>query len=171
MFEKILEKLLIQNAGQFVEGIDKENLHLGIWSGEILIQNVRVKSSVLDMLELPFKMKYSHIGRLRLKVPWKNLGSAPVELQLEDVFVVISPLSNKQWEPIDFKNVQARMDLIESFITEFTNKIREAQKQQDPNQKKQEQGYVAKLTEKIVDNLQVYDKIRLLSNAKIDKYY
>lgn len=170
MFESILEKLLVQNAGMFVDGIDKDNLHLGIWSGSIVIENVRVKNSVIEMLELPLRIKYSNIGRLKLVVPWKSLGSSPVELILEDVFVIISPLSDKQWEPIDFKNVNTRMGLIEAFVNDFTNKIREAQaKQKEAQQddkKKEDQGYVAKLTEKIIDNIQVFILFNFLQSLR-----
>lgn len=37
MFEKLLEKLLLTYFGPYVHGIDPNNLHVGIWSGDIKI--------------------------------------------------------------------------------------------------------------------------------------
>jgi vacuolar protein sorting-associated protein 13A/C len=37
MFEKLLEKLLLTYFGTYVHGIDPNNLHVGIWSGDIKI--------------------------------------------------------------------------------------------------------------------------------------
>lgn len=43
------------------------------------------------MLDLPVSLRFSHIGELKLKVPWKNLSSAPVEVFLDGVYLIISP--------------------------------------------------------------------------------
>ena len=37
MLESILEKILLNYFGRFISGIDKNNLHLGVWRGDVLI--------------------------------------------------------------------------------------------------------------------------------------
>ena len=37
MFESLLEKILNTVLGKFIEGFDAQNLHIGIWSGEVTI--------------------------------------------------------------------------------------------------------------------------------------
>lgn len=91
MFESILEKVLLKAAGDYIEGIDSNNLKVGIWGGDVVIENVSLKEGIIDMLNLPVELRFSHIGKLTLKVPWKNLSSAPVEVYLDGVYLVLSP--------------------------------------------------------------------------------
>jgi vacuolar protein sorting-associated protein 13A/C len=57
MFEKILEKVLLNYFGRFIDGLNKNNLKLGVWSGNVVIENVNLKPEVIELLELPFKLK------------------------------------------------------------------------------------------------------------------
>ena len=68
MFETLLEKVLTKFLGDFIEGFDASNLHVGIWSGEVTICNVSLKADILKMLELPLGIRFSHIGKLKLNV-------------------------------------------------------------------------------------------------------
>ena len=68
MFETLLEKVLSKFLGDFIEGFDASNLHVGIWSGEVTICNVSLKADILKMLELPLGIRFSHIGKLKLNV-------------------------------------------------------------------------------------------------------
>lgn len=40
MFEKLLERIIMSYFGDFLNGIDQNNLHVGIWNGNISIENV-----------------------------------------------------------------------------------------------------------------------------------
>jgi len=42
MFETLLEKILQQKLGKYIEGLDKNNLKIGVWSGNILLENVQI---------------------------------------------------------------------------------------------------------------------------------
>lgn len=63
MFESLLEKILQKQLGQFILGLDSKNLKLGVWSGNVVIENVSIKPEVLGMLEIPIKLKFSSIGK------------------------------------------------------------------------------------------------------------
>jgi hypothetical protein len=39
MFEGLLEKILQSRLGQYIDGLDRKNLSMGVWSGNILIEN------------------------------------------------------------------------------------------------------------------------------------
>ena len=39
MKEKIVENILNKFLGDYVTGIDKNNLNLGVWSGDLLIKD------------------------------------------------------------------------------------------------------------------------------------
>ena len=57
MFEKLLQKVLMNYFGRFIDGLDKNNLKLGVWSGNVAIENVNLKPEVIELLELPFTLK------------------------------------------------------------------------------------------------------------------
>jgi len=69
VFESILEKILVPIASQYITGIDKKNLKVEIWSGNVVIENVSIKKNLVDKLELPVNIKQSTIGKFSLKVP------------------------------------------------------------------------------------------------------
>jgi vacuolar protein sorting-associated protein 13A/C len=97
MFEKILEKILLNYFGKFISGLDKNNLHLGVWKGDVTIENVNLKPECVDMLGLPLKILFSNVGKLSLKIPWSKLSSSPVEICLEDIFILLSLKSEGEW--------------------------------------------------------------------------
>ncbi len=46
MFEKILQNILEKQLGQFIVGFDAKNLSIGVWSGDVIIENVSIKPEV-----------------------------------------------------------------------------------------------------------------------------
>jgi len=70
MFELLLEKLLLKYLGRFIQGLDKNNLHLGVFSGNIIIENVSLKKNILEILGLPMDVIFSDIKKLQIIVPW-----------------------------------------------------------------------------------------------------
>ncbi len=159
MFELLLEKVLLNIVGPYIQGIDRQNLQLGIWSGNVSVHNVSIKPEILKILELPFKMKFSSVGRLNATIPWSNLGSKPVEIVLEDVMIVLLPIDPEDWEPIEYKTVTQKLKRIENFANQYSLKLAQKQNQQkvlhdnDP----ENQGMAARITARAVDNVQVME--------------
>jgi len=157
MFELLLEKVLLNIVGPYIQGIDRQNLQLGIWNGNVTVHNVSIKPEVLKNLELPFKLKFSSVGKLTALIPWANLGSKPVEILLEDVIMIIHPMSPETWEPIEYKTVTQKLQRISNFTRLYSLKLAEKQNQQkvfhdtDPASK----GMAARIVEKSIDNVQV----------------
>jgi vacuolar protein sorting-associated protein 13A/C len=56
VFESLLERVLVPLASEYVTGIDKNNLKVGIWSGNVVIENVSLKKNLVDKLELPINI-------------------------------------------------------------------------------------------------------------------
>ena len=152
MFESILGHVLLSNLGKFVSGIDKNNFKLGLWSGNIVLNNVSLNPEFIHKFDLPLEMAYSHVGKLSLQVPWKSLNSAPVEVVLEDVFLIVKPIEERAWAVDDYKLMLQKLEVIDHY---FTTYFRTESKEASAEQKKSSQGLVSKLTTKILDNLQV----------------
>ena len=64
--------------GDYVEGLDGESLKLGVWSGDATVENLKLKPDAIMKLGLPFLVKFSYLGKLVLKVPWKSIQSSPL---------------------------------------------------------------------------------------------
>jgi vacuolar protein sorting-associated protein 13A/C len=69
-----------------------ENVELSFWTGKINIQNASFKhqkiNELLRLSNIPFSIKYSFLGSLELDIPWKKLNSAPVEIKVDQVYIV-----------------------------------------------------------------------------------
>jgi len=64
MLETILEKILVAYFGEYLEGINSSNLHVGVMKGDIVVENVSLRRSVLEKLDLPFRIQYSNVKRM-----------------------------------------------------------------------------------------------------------
>lgn len=52
-----------------------------------------MKASAFEDLDLPIQVVYGRLGKLILKVPWKNLYGSPVEAVVEDLYILVAPNS------------------------------------------------------------------------------
>jgi vacuolar protein sorting-associated protein 13A/C len=43
MLEGILEKILVSYFGNYLSGLNKSNIHLGVFSGNLIIENVTIQ--------------------------------------------------------------------------------------------------------------------------------
>nr|CAD7454577.1 unnamed protein product [Timema tahoe] len=59
--------------------------------GDVVLQDLHLKETALEDLDLPVKTVFGHLGKLVLKIPWKNLYSAPVEASIERLYLLAVP--------------------------------------------------------------------------------
>ena len=99
MFEQGLAYVLKQFLGEFVEDSSKlqEKLSVGIWSGNIILENLVLKKEILTVLNLPIALSHGFIGRFELRIPWKKLGVEPVVVIIDEVLILLEP--KYEWDP------------------------------------------------------------------------
>ena len=151
MFESILEKILQKHLGYYIEGIDSNNLKLGVWSGNIIIENVSLNSKIFELLDIPLLLIFSSIGKMRVSIPWNKLSSTPVEVILENLYIVLGPKNHSHWTSRKNRILYEKLALIEKVKEDFLRKI------MSKNVKQEEipSSYKEKLTKLIVDNMQI----------------
>jgi hypothetical protein len=71
-----LEKTL----GQYIQGLNPKDLEVSVWSGDVELNNVKVKKDIFQTFGLPLELIYGQIGHLKICVPWKSIGSKPVDI-------------------------------------------------------------------------------------------
>ncbi|KAB5559460.1 hypothetical protein PHYPO_G00029360 [Pangasianodon hypophthalmus] len=91
VFESLVSDVLNRFIGDYVENLDKSQLKIGIWGGDVVLENLRVKENTLSELDVPFKVKAGQIGKLTLKIPWKNLYSEAVVATLDGLYLLVVP--------------------------------------------------------------------------------
>ncbi|XP_036442421.1 vacuolar protein sorting-associated protein 13C isoform X5 [Colossoma macropomum] len=91
VFESLVSDLLNRFIGDYVENLDKSQLKIGIWGGNVVLENLRVKENALSELDVPFKVKVGQVGKLTLKIPWKNLYTEAVVATLDGLYLLVVP--------------------------------------------------------------------------------
>ena len=86
MARQLLLAVLERVVGKFVE-LDVDNLKVAVWWGEVQLENVAIRRDALAELGLP-STSPRYIGKLRLEIPWRALGSQPVRVTADRIFVI-----------------------------------------------------------------------------------
>uniref|UniRef100_A0A8C2YMD7 Vacuolar protein sorting 13 homolog C n=1 Tax=Chinchilla lanigera TaxID=34839 RepID=A0A8C2YMD7_CHILA len=60
--------------------------------------NLQIKENALSGLDVPFKVKAGQIGKLALKIPWKNLYGEAVVATLEGLYLLVVPGASIQYD-------------------------------------------------------------------------
>jgi len=155
MFESILYKMLQQHLSDYLLNIDSNNLKLGVWSGNLSIENVTLNPKIFELFSLPFQLFDSKIGKMQLLIPWNKLSSRPVELVLENLLIILCPLKKNDWKignHINDKILLEKLALIEKIENGFIEKIL---KKQGKSQEIAKGSYLERLTRLILDNMQI----------------
>ena len=127
--ESVVASVLQKVLGAFVRGLDKENLELSIWDGDVRLQGLELRTEVLDALPLPVRVIGGSLGEVRVCVPWRNLlGGEPLVITVDGVLLLLAPRGEE--EPEDSAEAEAKRALAEA--AEGVEEQQEAQDQMGP---------------------------------------
>ena len=71
---------------------------MDVLNGHLLLQNLAVKSSALQKLQLPVVVKAGIIGKVELRIPWSKLATEPTKLRLDNLLLLVGPQSEAEWD-------------------------------------------------------------------------
>ncbi|KAG7483053.1 hypothetical protein JOB18_037841 [Solea senegalensis] len=100
VFESLVSDLLNRFIGDYVENLDKSQLKIGIWGGNVVLENLKVKENALSEFDVPFKVKAGQIGKLTLKIPWKNLYNDAVVATLDGLYLLVVPGATMKYDAV-----------------------------------------------------------------------
>ncbi|KAF4805644.1 chorein [Turdus rufiventris] len=98
VLESVVADLLNRFLGDYVENLNKSQLKLGIWGGDVALDNLQIKENALSELDVPFRIKVGQIDKLTLKIPWKNLYGEAVVATLEGLYLLIVPGASVKYD-------------------------------------------------------------------------
>lgn len=139
--------------GMYIKNFDPKQLKIGMWQGNVNLMNLELKKEALDQMKLPLNVLEGHLGQLTLKIPWTNLKGKPVEVLIEDVFLLAAPRTDENYDPEeDERRLQAvKMEKLTN--AELLQERSTAGMSEEEQQKSQ--SFAESLTTKILDNLQI----------------
>ncbi|XP_068741113.1 intermembrane lipid transfer protein VPS13A-like [Montipora capricornis] len=155
VFESQVVDLLNKFAGQYLENLDSSQLRIGIWGGDVQLESLILKESALNDLDLPVKVLRGHLGKLVLKIPWKNLYSEPVIAQIDGLYLLVRPntvvtYNEEKEEKAKQEKKQRQLEAVE-----LARKLEEEKKKNVSKKDEKSDSFVEKLAMQIVKNLQI----------------
>ncbi|WOK94697.1 hypothetical protein Cni_G03402 [Canna indica] len=149
MFEGVVSQVLAGYLGRFVKGIQKDQLKIGIWNEEILLEKVELILEAFDYLQLPFALKEGRVGKLSIRIPWKKLGWEPIIVVLENIFICACQREDNEWssdsvEKRELAGKMAKLNAIE--LAKLSRRVSDDQAGQ---------SFISYISAKILDNIQV----------------
>uniref|UniRef100_A0A3B3WSY8 Chorein N-terminal domain-containing protein n=1 Tax=Poecilia mexicana TaxID=48701 RepID=A0A3B3WSY8_9TELE len=138
VFESLVSDLLNRFIGDYVENLDKSQLKIGIWGGESCYE-----------FDVPFKVKAGQIGKLTLKIPWKNLYGDAVVATLDGLYLLVVPGASKSIKYDAAKEERYQQEAKQKEL----QRIEEALQNKPQEDKKD--TFMEKLATQVIKNLQV----------------
>ncbi|KJH40546.1 hypothetical protein DICVIV_13494 [Dictyocaulus viviparus] len=149
VFESLVADLLNRFLGDFVDNLDASQLNIGIWGGDVKLDNLEVKETALDDLDLPIKLKFGYLSSLVLKIPWKNLYNESVIATIDGLYLIVVP--NKGVVYNEEKAMKNAADIKQKTLARLEEARKNRRKPPDSNQ----DSFTEKMITQVVKNLQV----------------
>ncbi|CDR96405.1 VACUOLAR PROTEIN SORTING-ASSOCIATED PROTEIN domain containing protein, putative [Babesia bigemina] len=150
MFEGLVKRLLDTYLAPYVDGIT-QNLQLAVWSGNIVLENLTLKTDITEKLALPFDVHFGKIGRLSLTIPWASLGATPVKVLVDSIYVCIGGIErNKTDEELRSYVRLAKEKLIGVLENEYSAFLNSLNQRGNSTS-----SYLIRLSQKVLNNIQI----------------
>ncbi|KXS10872.1 hypothetical protein M427DRAFT_47658 [Gonapodya prolifera JEL478] len=135
---------------QQVVNLDPQQLNVAVWSGDVVLKNLRLKREALDKFQLPIDVVSGYIGELTMQIPWSDLRGSPVKILVRNVYVLAGPKAEADYDPkLEEERGQAakqeKLKALEALSNQSTSTSLETP---------ETQTFLTQLTTKIIDNLQ-----------------
>ncbi|EIM83408.1 uncharacterized protein STEHIDRAFT_170692 [Stereum hirsutum FP-91666 SS1] len=152
--KEVLNVIFNRILAPYVENLDMNQVNYGIGQGQLTLKKLRLKKGALDKFRLPVDVIEGHLGTFTLSLHWRNLGNQPVELLIEDVYLLVVPSSqgNEDPEENEARAQAAKRERLENAELLHMNRNTAVQSQEETPE---QQGLLASLIAKIINNLQV----------------
>ncbi|KAG5731737.1 Vacuolar protein sorting-associated protein 13 [Termitomyces sp. T112] len=150
--KEVLNVLFNRILAPYVENLDLNQVNYGIGQGQLTLHNLRLKKDALDKFRLPVDVLQGHLGKLSLSLHWLNLGNQPVEILVEDVYLLVVPSSQTLHDPLE-DETRAHAAKLERL--ENAELLRMRSQTEVSGDSPQSQGLWESLIAKIINNLQI----------------
>ncbi|CEL57657.1 Vacuolar protein sorting-associated protein 13 OS=Saccharomyces cerevisiae (strain ATCC 204508 / S288c) GN=VPS13 PE=1 SV=1 [Rhizoctonia solani AG-1 IB] len=153
--KEALHALLNRFLAPYVEGLDTSQLQYGVWQGQLSLRGLKLKKGALDKFRLPVDVLEGYVGTFTLTIPWQNITGRPVEVYIEDVYLLAVPAAESAFDPAEDEarkqaTKQERLNAAE--LVRVRGQMADAS---TTNDSQQHQGLIESITGRIVNNVQI----------------
>lgn len=152
VLESVVADLLNRFLGDYVENLNKSQLKLGIWGGNVALDNLQIKENALSELDVPFRIKVGQIDKLTLKIPWKNLYGEAVVATLEGLYLLIVPGASIKYDAE--KEEKYLQDNKQKELARIEEALKKAA-EKDKTKEEKKDTFLEKLATQVIKNVQV----------------
>lgn len=149
MAKTVISSVLDSLLGKYVDGLGGDSLQVGLWSGELVLNNLSLKPHALAELQLPITVVKGTVKRIHVVVPWNSLGSSSVQVTIEGVYALVTP-NSKLPSPEEAQQAKKSQIEREELIRQH-DRLAEAHNQDGED----ESTFLSRLMTRIVDNLHI----------------
>lgn len=115
---------------------------MGVWSGDVKLQNVKLTRAALNRFQLPVEILEGYLGTLVLNIPWSDIKNKPVKIQINGLYLLAGPKNQTQFD------IRAHQEY------ELRTKMDKLNASSHVSDNDQNSTFMAQLLKRIVNNLQ-----------------
>jgi vacuolar protein sorting-associated protein 13A/C len=115
---------------------------VGVWSGDVKLQNVKLTKAALNRFQLPVEILEGYLGTLVLSIPWSDIKNKPVKININGLYLLAGPRHQTQFDHAAHQEY------------EFKVKMDKLNKSSQASENDQNSTFMAQLLKRIVNNLQ-----------------
>lgn len=158
MLEGALEQLLLQFLAPYVDGISRDKLHLGAFSGSLELKDLTVKPEALALLGLEgFRVGHGGIRLISLSIPWSKLYSGKVKVAIDSIHIKVEALSEGSRSNAELlKELQeAKQKAIDVRVSQLRDIMENQEQAASAGEGAKKRGMAVRLVRKIVNNITI----------------
>lgn len=144
----VVENVIAKVLSPYLEGVSRENLRLGLMSGNLNLKNLRVKSSLLsDQLHLhQASFEQASVNSVSISIPWTNPLTGKIVIEVSGVLAKIRLAQSKEYEREELLQIRREaIDAIKKSIRPSGNDLLVPGLNNDT--------YTAKLLRRLIDSI------------------
>jgi len=150
MAKRLLLNVLVSVLGDYIEDLTEDNLKLGVWSGEIVLNDLRINRKILQKLGLPVSIVHGAVTSLTVIIPWASLETNPVRILADGVYLQVNQLNVAD---MNGEFMMKRAIEMKRFKLDEADKLVKGSLGGEVSEK--DLSYFQRLTATIVDNLEI----------------
>ncbi|XP_071565919.1 intermembrane lipid transfer protein Vps13 isoform X2 [Temnothorax nylanderi] len=150
VFESIIAELLNKVIGEYIENLDYTQLKVSLWGGDLVLNDLLIKESALDVLDLPVRLEYGRLGKLILKIPFKDMWNGQIDAIVEELFILVVPTSQ-----VSYNEEKETKTQLEAKRAELARVEKRKQLADLKSQEKLDDSMVEKLIARMIKNIHV----------------
>ncbi|KAI4489144.1 hypothetical protein M0804_004642 [Polistes exclamans] len=150
VFESVIAELLNKVLGEYIQNLDYTQLKLSLWGGDVVLTDLLIKETALDVLDLPIRLEYGRLGKLILKIPYKDIWNAQVDAIVEELFILVVPSSQ-----VSYDSEKETRQQLETKRAELARIEKNKQLAETKPQEKLNDSMVEKLIARMIKNIHI----------------